>query len=197
MGKKVMTGIAIGLVALVAGSLSIGQMQGRGGPGAGGQRPGGRFDPARMRQMMAERMKEQLGVDDQTWKVMEPRITKVMELNRQVSGGGRRGMFFGGFRGRRGTQGDQGNQADRGPGRRGGAQDRPERELTAVDKAEEQLQTTLEDQSASAETIKNQLKALRNARESAKQQLAKAQEDLRKILNMRQEARLVLMGMLD
>ena len=32
-----------------------------------------------MRQRMMERMKEQLGADDAAWKVLEPRLTKVME----------------------------------------------------------------------------------------------------------------------
>ncbi len=46
---------------------------GQGGPGGGG--PGGNFDPAQMRQRMAERMREQFGVKDDTeWKLISERI---------------------------------------------------------------------------------------------------------------------------
>jgi hypothetical protein len=60
-----------------------------------------------------------------------------------------------------------------------------------------QLRTTLEKESASPEEIKTQLTAVRQAREKAKQDLAVAQQDLKKILTVRQEAMLVEMGQLD
>lgn len=189
--KMVIVSAVVCIVAVIVTGVSIAQPQGRGGQRPGG-RQGGMFDPARMRQMMAERMKEQLGVDDQAWKVMEPRLMKVIDLNRQASGGRARGMFFMG--GRRGPQGDQG---DRGPGGRRGPQGPADRELTAVEKASEQLRTTLEDTAASPEIVKTQLTALRAAREKARRELAKARDELRQILTVRQEAQFVLMGMLD
>jgi hypothetical protein len=143
---------------------------------------------------MMERMKEQLGADDAAWKVLEPRLTKVMELNRQASSG--RGGMFGTMFGRRGGPGgpggDQGGpQGDRrGPGG-------PMGEQTALDKALTQLRTTLENQSATAEEIKTQLTNVRQTREKARQELAVAQQDLKKILTVRQEAILVSMGQLD
>ncbi len=191
--KVIAIGVVACVLALVVGSLSIAQPPARGDRGAAGGDRGGRFDPAQMRQMMAQRLKEQLGVDDQAWKVMEPRLMKVMELNRRVSGmGGRGGTFFGGFRGQRpGAEG-------RGPADRPGfAGQQPNRELTPVEKATEQLRTTLENQSASPEEIKKQLTAVREAREKAKQELAAAQQELRQILTLRQEAQLVLMGQLN
>jgi flagellar motility protein MotE (MotC chaperone) len=141
---------------------------------------------------MMERMKEQLGADDAAWKVLEPRLTKVMDLNRQTQGmGGRGGMFgmMGGMRGQRG-----GNDAG-GQGTRRGPQQDPAT-MTPIEKAQEQLRTTLENQSASPEEIKKQLTALREAREKAKQELAVSQQELRKILTLRQEAQLVIMGQL-
>jgi len=66
-----------------------------------------------------------------------------------------------------------------------------------VEKATEQLRTTLENTSAKPEDIKNQLTTLRKAKEKHKQQLAAAQQELRKIVTVRQEAQLVLMGLLD
>ncbi len=206
--RMVKLGVVACVLALMVGGLSLAQQGGGGGQG-GGRRggqgggpgggfqggPGGNFDPAQMRQRMMERMKEQLGADDAAWKVLEPRLTKVMELNRQTAGGrgGMFGMMFGrgGRGGPGGPGGDQGGpQADRrGPG--------PMGEQTALDKAMAQLRTTLENQSATAEEIKTQLTNVRQTREKARQELAVAQQDLKKILTVRQEAILVSMGQLD
>lgn len=196
MGKKVIAvGVVVLVIALVAGTLAVAQPGPRGGQRPGGQRPGGQrgqFDPERMRQMMNDRLKEALGASDAEWTVIEPRLTKVMTLNRQASGGpgrGMMGMFFG--RGR----GPQGGPGDRRPGERSGPQ--RDRELTAVEKAGEALRTTLENEAATPDDIKAKLTALRTAREKTRQELAKAQQELRQILTLRQEAQLVLMGQLN
>ncbi len=126
-------------------------------------------------------MKEQLGATDAEWKTLGPRVMKVDQLNRQISGTGRGGMFGGG---RRGPQGEQ-------PGAGQGA------EMTAVEKATQQLRTTLDNTAATPDQIKKDLAALRAAKEKAKQELVVAQQDLRKTVNVRQEAQLVLMGLLD
>jgi len=202
-------GVAASVLALMIGGLCLAQ------PGPGGDR--GNFDPAKMRQRMMENMKQQLGADDESWKVIEPRLTKVMELNRDTMSMGR-GMFGFGRRGGMGMMGpggpggpggpqggQQGQQGQQGQGGQQNRQqgDRPRfpgtenREPSAVEKATEALNTTLEDQSASADTIKAQLTALRGAREKAKQDLAAAQQDLRQILTLRQEALLVVSGMLN
>src|SRR5436853_6696738 len=62
-----------------------GQREGRGGRGAreGGGRGFGRFDPAEMKQ----RMKERMGATDDEWKTLEPKIDKVMKLQREVRPG--------------------------------------------------------------------------------------------------------------
>jgi hypothetical protein len=199
MQRKVMTiGVVACVLALMVGGLALAQQGGGGGrqrgQGGGQGGPGGNFDPAQMRQRMMDRMKEQLGADDAAWKVLEPRLTKVMEANRAVGGsrGGMMGMMGGmrGQRGQGGPGGDQGGQqAPRGRG--------PQGEQTAVDKAVTDLRTTLENSSASPEEIKTKLTAVRQAREKAKADLAAAQADLKKILTVRQEAVLVEMGQLD
>ena len=201
MRKKVIAvGVVVLAVALVVGTLAVAQPGERGGQRPGGKRPGGQrpggprgqFDPERMRQIMNDRLKEALGASDAEWKVIEPRLTKVMTLNRQASGGpgrGMMGMFFGGRRG------PQGGPSDRRPGERPGPQG--DRELTAVEKAGEALRTTLENEAATPDDIKAKLTALRTAREKTRQELAKAQKELRQILTLRQEAQLVLMGQLN
>jgi hypothetical protein len=168
--------------------------------------PGGRqFDPERMRQMMEQRLREMLGATEQEWVVLGPRVMKVQELSRQVGGrgmmggpggmmGGPRGMMGGpgGMQG--GRRGQQGGPGGNQPGGRFGAQDR---ELSAVEKAQQELQTLLQNTEATPESIKQGLTRLRSAKETAKQNLAKAQQELRKVLTVRQEALCVLMAMLD
>lgn len=190
LARKTVLGAA---VVLVVGLLLVGQSlsqpaqpgQRAGARGAPGDRPGGRqFDPARMREMMEQRMKEQLGATDQEWKVLGPCVMEVSELRRQLSGFGRGGMFFGG---RRGPQGD----------RPGGRPEVPAREQTELEKAFEQLRTLLEDTSATPADVKKQLTVVRATKEKVTQKLAAAQQKLLKMVTVRQEGQLLLMGMLD
>ncbi|HSW00063.1 MAG TPA: hypothetical protein VLI39_07820 [Sedimentisphaerales bacterium] len=192
--RMVTIGMAAGVLALVIAGLCFAQPQAGGDRGNRGERgAGGNFDPAQMRQRMMERWKEQLGADDESWKVLEPRLTKVMELSRDNMGG-RGGMFGGmGMRGGPGGQGGRGGEAGNRPRFPG----EENRQPTAVEKAAEALSATLENQSASAETIKQQLTALRAARVKAQQDLATAQQELRQILTVKQEAILVLNGTLN
>jgi len=174
---KAVSGVMTVVVALgLCVGLAMAQQRG-GGMG------GGRFDPAQWRQRMAERMKEMLGVTDEEWSVIGPRLQKVQDLSRQTRAGmrtGFRGMFGGGM-GRRGPGGQ-------------GAADQPQ---TEIQKAAGSLQTVLEDETSTAAQIKDKLTAYRKAREKVRQELAKAQEQLREVLTLRQEAQLVLMGTLD
>lgn len=181
----------VGLL-LVGQPLSQAQQRGQrpGGQGPQRQRPGGRqFDPERMRQMIEQRLREQLGATEQEWKVLGPCVMEVSQLRRELSGFGRGGMFGGGMfgRGRRGPEGDR-------PGGRRGA---PDREQTELEKALDGLRTLLEDTSAKPADVKKQLTVVRATREKTRQKLAAAQQKLRAIVTMRQEAQLVLWGMLD
>ena len=142
----------------------------------GGMR-GRRFDPERMRERMLDRIKEVLDPTDEEWKVLQPRVGKVQTLSWQARVRGMR-MFFG----RRGRRPE-------------GAE--PTREMSAVEKTVQELGTVLENEQAKPEEIKRKLTALREAREKAKQELAAAQKELREISSVRQEAQLVLMGLLD
>ncbi len=198
--KKTILGIAaVAVIGLLLASQTLSQPGQRGQRGQRGGAPqaqrgqrggfGGRFDPEQFRQRMEQRLRQQLGATEQEWKVLGPRVLKVQELSRQVDG---RGGMFGAF-GRRGRFGGRG-----GPGGRSG--DRPgapDREPTAVEKAQEQLRTVLDNSESTPEQIKSQLTALRSAREKTRQELAKAQQDLKKIITVRQEAILVMMGTLD
>ena len=140
-----------------------------------------RFDPEQMRQRMVDRMKEALGATDEEWKVLGPRVEKVQTLSFQLRGGlGMGGMFV-----RRAPRGETPEAAA------------PAREPTQVEKALQELRTVLDNKEAKPEEIKAKLTALREAREKVKQELAKAQKELRELLTLHQEAQLVLMGLLD
>jgi len=66
-----------------------------------------------------------------------------------------------------------------------------------VQEASQDLQSTLDDDSATPDQIKSKLDTLRQARAQAKIDLGKAEDDLRSLLTQRQEATLVLDGILD
>jgi hypothetical protein len=177
----------IGGIILIAGmwtSLSNGQQGGGQAPAAqqdGGGRGGRGGDRGGdFRQRMAEMIKERLGASDDEWKVLQPRIEKVTTLQMQSRMGG---MGWGGRR-RGGDDNANANAA-------------PERPQTDLSKAQDDLRTTLEDKAASNDTVKAKLEALRAAREKNKQEIVKAQQELREILTLRQEAQLVAFGTLD
>jgi signal recognition particle GTPase len=151
----------------------------RGGRGDRGNRgPGGGFDPAQFRQRMEDRIKEQLGANDDEWKVIQPKLDKVVELRFSSMRSG-----FSSFRGRSGDNGGSSSNSDR--------------QRSAVEQAQKDLQETLDNKDASPDQIKAKLTALRDAREKAKQELASAQKDLKEVLTQRQEAMLVNMNMLE
>jgi len=144
----------------------------------GGDR--GNFDLAEFQKRMMERVREQLEVkSDDEWKVIEPRVTKVMEARRDASMGG-------GF-GRGGRGGPPGGGADQGGGRSpfGGE---PSAEADALKKAV--------DAKAPAEEIKAKLAKFREAKKAKEAVLAKAQDELKKVLSLRQEATAVMSGLL-
>jgi len=152
----------------------------------------GNFDPEQMRQRMMERMREQFDVkDDAEWKLIEERITKVMEAQRAT----RSFAGMGGFGGRRGGGGpggpagggDQGGPGG-GRGGRGGFGGEPNPDVEALQKAI--------DDKAPADQIKAKLAKVREDRKAADAKLEAAQDELKKVLSVRQEAVAVMAGLL-
>jgi hypothetical protein len=177
---------SVAAFCLGAGNLAAQERPGRGG---------GDFDPEQFRQRIMERYREQLEVkSDDEWKIIEGRIQKVMDARREVGMGlGGRGGF-GGF-GRRGGDGGGGGRGgdDQGGGRRGGRggafDATPSPEVEALQKAL--------DAKASPEELKAKLAKVREARKTKEAALATAQDELRKVLSVRQEATSVMMGLLQ
>ncbi len=164
----------------------------------GGNRGGGNQQD--FRQRMNERLKTALKVTDQEWAVIQPLLEKVQEkLMATMSGRGGPGGPGGFGGGRRGGQGGGGqggnapaagataggnNNQGGGPGRGGS----PESQA---------LRTALDTDSTPADEIKTKLQALRDSRKKAAAELETAREDLKKVLTLKQEATLVMIGVLD
>jgi hypothetical protein len=183
--KKFTKSFALAFAAaamLIGSNTAMAQGQGR-----------GNFDPEQMRQRMMDRYKETLGVtDDAEWKLISGKIEKVMAARREMGGG-----FGAGFGGGRGGAGGRppgggneggGERGNRGGGR-GGFGGEPSAEQEALQKAVEAK--------ASNDEIKAKLAKVREVRKAKQAALETAQEDLKKVLSVRQEAAAVLAGLLN
>src|SRR3982750_4338965 len=102
MTRRVLVLMALGC-ALVAPSFARAQAQDN-----TNQNRRGNFDPAQMRERFMTSIKEQLKADDDEWKVLSPKIEKLMTAQRDSRAGG------GGF-GRRPGGGGGGGGADNQP----------------------------------------------------------------------------------
>ena len=179
--------------ALVVGALAfpaIGQPQ----PGQPAQpaqpgQPGGNGGRAGFQQRMNDMLKTQLGLNDDEFKAIQPKLEAVTTAQRATRGGGRGGFGGAAGGGRRGQNGNNGGTP--------AAADPNAPAPTATEKASTDLKTVLDNKDASADEIKAKLAALRDARNAAKGELTKAQGELKELLTQRQEAVLVNMGILD
>lgn len=164
-----------------------GENRRRWGGEGGGERGGyrGDFNPQEMQARMLAGLRERMEVkDDEEWKLIAERIGKVAELRRGAPGGLgilMTGLWPGGGPGGAGRE--EGGSGRRGPRLGGGSA-----EMTA-------LANALRDQLPDAE-IKSRLDRLRDQRKDSEAKLARAQEDLRAVLTMRQEAMAVMAGLL-
>ena len=176
-------GVAAAL-SLSTGSL-LAKNDNGGGGGGGGQGGFGRgnFDPAQFQQRMMDGIRDQLGfTNDADWSAVQPLVQKVMDARREVGAGAGFGRMFR----NRGGNGDNGN----GGGRRGGffgGQPSPEAEA---------LQKAIDDNSPSAQ-IKSALARYEASQKVKQDKLAQAQNQLRQVLTVKQEAQATLLGLLN
>ncbi len=172
-------GVAAALM-LSAGSASA--QNDNGGPGGPGGR--GNFDPAQMQQRMMDNIKEQLGyTNDTEWNAIQPMIQKVMDARRDVGFGGGMGRMF---RGRNRNNGDQAGANNRRGGMFGGT---PSPEAEALQKA-------IDDNAPTAQ-VKAMLAKYKASQKAKQDKLVQAQENLRKVLTVKQEAQATLLGLLE
>jgi len=114
-------------------------------------------------QRTLERLRGDLGVSDEEWKVIQPRIAAVYDLRHPPASFAQEDVSV----------------------------------SAMVLRLTRELRELLKNKDAKPEEIKAKLTALRAAKERVRQELTKAQKDLRQILTLRQEAVLVLNGLLD
>ena len=154
------------------------------------QWPGGgqnwqNMDPQQIQQMMQQRMmdyfRQQLAVtNDDEWGVIQERLSKVMKLRTEALMSGGAGMMAGMRRN----------------GGNGGAGFRGFQALSQPDPTADSLRNAIDNNAPNAQ-VKAALDKFRDSQKQKQAELAKAQEDLRSVLTVRQEAALVLGGMLQ
>ena len=166
--------LSTALALVVWAPLALAQAPGGGGGGGRGGRGGGRrgWDPAQMQERMLQTYKEQLKVSDEEWTVLKPLVQAVAQKQWEQRMSRFRGM------GRRGRGGG------------GEGEDNSPAEVKA-------LREALEKEDTPATEIQAKLKALRDANKAREAELEKVREELRQVLTVRQEAQLVLMGVLN
>jgi hypothetical protein len=150
----------------------------------GGQdrRGRGNFDPAQFQQRMMDNVRERLAfTNDTDWAAVQPLVQKVFDTRRDVGFPGA-GMLRAG----RGNGGG-GNGGDNGGRRNAFNQPSPEAEA---------LQKAIDDNAPAAQ-IKTMLEKYRETRKDKQAKLEEAQENLRKVLTVRQEAQAALLGLLN
>jgi hypothetical protein len=226
--KHLLTSLAA-LLLLSATTSFAQQDAGPGGQGQGGPPPD--FNPQAMRQRMMDRMRDRLGATDEEWKVLSPKIEKVMTTQRDLRGGGGPGgpggPGGGGFGGGPPPQGQGGPRGDGGGGDRGprqargdgGGSDRPgarssppqegggpppqdpsqqpPQQPSPVAQARQNLREAVDDSNTRADELARLVKSYREARDQAKDNLTKAQKELKELVTPKQEAFFVSMGLLD
>ena len=172
--------LAIGGVAaaLFLGAGSVSAQNGGGG--------GGNFDPAQMQQRIMDNAREQLGLTNDTdWNAIQPLVQKVMDARRDTMGGGM-GRLLG--RGNRGGNNNNANANNNG-GRRGGFGGTPSPEAEALQKA-------IDDNAPTAQ-VKAALAKYHASQKDKQAKLVQAQENLRKVLTIKQEAQAALLGLVE
>jgi Spy/CpxP family protein refolding chaperone len=150
---------------------------GPGGPGGQGGQRGNRpqMNPEEMQKRRLEQIKTALQLADDKWTAVEPLLKKTMTLSAELRGG-----MFG--MNRRGPNAEQTPPAA------------PANEIAAKTT---ELRTLVADPAATEDAIKAKLAELAAAKDKVKAALATAKTDLCKVLTAKQQASLVLMGILD
>jgi chromosome segregation ATPase len=172
-----------------------------------GQNTGDGFGFAAMQERILNICKEKLGVTDEEWAVLEPRLMKVRKLSQNIQTMTTMTQWKV-FQPRLKEMEEQGQDGNPMAGMRRMFIDRIRTELEAQAQraGEEQngfrqalteLQETLEKPAPSTTEIKVKMAALRGAKEKARQDLAQAQKELRELLTVKQEALLLMLGVLE
>jgi hypothetical protein len=163
-----------------------GQAQWRQRLQAGRAQGGGNFDVEQFRAVMSDRLKTMLRSSDEEWKVIQPLVEDVI-LKQGAAMRGQLGGMLGAWGMVFGRGGNAGAQPE-------GLQS-PQRSAGAAEVLA--LRQVVEAENAPVSEIKAKLADYREARKKTETALRDAREKLRAVLGHRQEAQLVLLGILD
>ncbi len=165
--------IAAGAVfALVLYGVASAQWSGP--AGAGGTARGG--DLTQMRKALAEQMKKDLGVSDEEFTAMQPRIEKVQNLRNEMLASTMT-LMYGNMMRMPTTQ--------------------PDAKVSDLQEKTQALRKVVDNKDSKSQEIRDALAAYRDARAKARAEQEKAQKELKEILTPRQEAILVMKGLLE
>jgi hypothetical protein len=157
---------------------------GGGGGGGGGGFRGRNMDPAQMQQFMMDRVRDRLGfTNDADWSAVQPLVQKVLDARRDVGFGG--GMMR---RNRNGDQNGGGNGGGGGGGRGGFFNQTPSPEAQALQDAV--------DNNAPDSQVKDLLAKYQASQKAKQDKLKAAQDSLRAVLSVKQEASATLMDLI-
>jgi hypothetical protein len=170
---------------------------GMGGGGFGGQ-GGGVGGGGYTRMSTTDMIRQQMSIsNDNEWAVILPKLQRVIDAQAALNGT-RGGRGMGGMGGMGGGRDVYGGAMGMGGFMDPTAGTQP---ATApadpVQVAQTELNAVLQSQTSTVEAVAAKLKALREARAKAKDTLKQAQDDLKSILSIRQEATLVNLGYLE
>jgi hypothetical protein len=169
------------------------------GAGQGGMRQGGQglsgIDPVSLQQRVVDQQMEQihqrLAVTDDEWTVLQPKLEALIRARTEAEGGGLTGtvnMFVG--RSNPTISSAIGEIIGRLNANAG------IRETNPISLAQSDLNAALADPESPASLVTRKVRDVRDARQAAQKKLDTAQEALRDLLSLRQEAELVMMGYL-
>jgi hypothetical protein len=126
-----------------------------------------------------ERLRQQLGATEEEWKVLEPKVDKLLQAQQEMRAGVRGIGGIGGGGGRQGFFGGNAGQA------------------SEVEEAAAALRESARDPDVTARDTVLALKDYRSARNKARQRVADAERELKELLTQRQEAILLMNGLLE
>ena len=157
---------------------------GGGGGGFGGR--GGNFDPAQFQQRMMDGVRDQLGfTNDTDWDAVQPLVQKVMDARRDVGVGNGMRMMFNRNRNRgQNGGGDNNNRFRNNP-------------FFGQPSPESQALQNAIDNNAPDGQIKDLLTRYEASQKVKQDKLKAAQDNLRAVLTVKQEATATLLGLLE
>ena len=153
-------------------------------------------------ELQTRAMQQALGVDEHQWKIIEPKLKKV-QAYREEAFVGTKPPFQSSFSSNSGPGGFPGGfhfqfvTSTKGNSFQSSSWPDSDHPITDGEAILRELELLIQNPDSSPEDITRGLNALRQARVKGKRKWALAQQELRKVLNLRQQATLTMMGLLE